>query len=652
LSKETSHETSILSGKVFKVEDRVILDAEKVIYNPDHDFYRDFLRPYYVITRDGQYLFASTQPGRMPHRAFYMIPDGYKLGKGQREFNKKIGKKLYEIALKYLRDVQVLILDGILGENEYRVGVRVTISVDNPHSAYIGWMGKLMMFPYEDNVEIRCWNYIIPEGLQGEYAEEIKEIWPEYHPKLPITLYDFTEIDKDIRRVLSLGIDYFGGALKKPNLTMVWHRAEGDGLISYHAGMTKSRILKGLSGTGKTTLTVGPDIEQDDAALGKPIYDKNGKITDVRLIGLEAASFCKSEGLTEKSPEWVGLMKSREVDKEGNRPIVLCLNIDCEGVDYVYKRIGKYVVKVPEPIPGQKVGSLQCTKYEKSGTTNGRFIFRYSELNKEWSSKEPKYLRAEGLCFKRFDILEPIIRIIDPVMAVALDSACETVITSAIMGQKVGKRVRIYAATDFMAREQSQQAILKLKVYSDMGLGFNGKLVFFVVNTGYVGQYDLDGKVIPKKDEKGEPIPARDPETGEILRDKETGEVIYEGQGEKITIEDSKKLIHLVENKLVKNWIRHPVFGYLIPDPRELEEVHGMTNFRKRFNLLRYYTPEEIIKFIKRDIEERTRFLEELFKGQEGEDQLRDVIYVWKRCKIPSSNEIREFYEEYYGFVE
>ena len=29
---------------------------------------------------------------------------------------------------------------------------------------------------------------------------------------------------------MSVGIDYFGGAFKKPNLTLVWNRAEADGL--------------------------------------------------------------------------------------------------------------------------------------------------------------------------------------------------------------------------------------------------------------------------------------------------------------------------------------------------------------------------------------------------------------------------------------
>ena len=162
-------------------------------------------------------------------------------------------------------------------------------------------------------------------------------------------------MNNNVRRVLSLGVDYFGGAFKKPNLTMVWNKAESDGLISYHAGCTSDRVLKGLSGTGKTTLTVGPELEQDDACLGKPCVNKNGKIIETKLIGLEAASFAKSQGLTRDSPEYPGLMKSREVEPNGSRPIVLAMNIDCEGVEYVTNKISTYDIKLPQKIPGESI---------------------------------------------------------------------------------------------------------------------------------------------------------------------------------------------------------------------------------------------------------------------------------------------------------
>jgi len=634
----------------FCVESDVSVAKKNVIRNPDDRFFIEFLKPYYVITKDGQYLFGSTQYGRRPDRAFYMIPQGYKLGKKQKKFDTDIGKKIFEISLKYVKKEQptVIVQDGIQGEQGYEVGLRVIISVDNPHSAYIAWMGKMMIFPSKQDMNVDCWNYIIPERLPNSYVKDIQRVWPEYDPAVPLTLYDFTEMDANVRRVVSLGVDYFGGAYKKPNLTMVWNKAESDGLVSYHAGCTTSRVLKGLSGTGKTTLTVGPKLEQDDACLGKPMVDGTDTIVGMKLIGLEAASFAKSEGINEHSPEYPGLMKSRRVDKSGKKPIVLAMNIDCEGVDYKIEEIKGYDVRIPFVLPGEKVGSLQCTKYEKSGTTNGRFIFLFSELNPNWGNNHEKLLKTEALSFKKYDVVEPIFRVVRPEMAVALDSGCESIITSAVAAQKPGTRVRSYAATDFMAREQSHQALLKLKMYKDLDLGLDGKLVFFINNAGFVGEYDLEGVQIKKCDEKGKPIPKIDVATNEILRN-EVGKIKYEGHGEKIGVSDSKKLIDLIENRKIKKWIQHPVFGYLIPDPRELEETFGMKDFGKRFNPLNYYTIKEYLAFIKRDISERTTFLTDLFKGQENEEQLKNIISVWEDVTLPSEDEIQRFYDTYYG---
>jgi len=627
------------------IEEGLELEKSNVIHNPDDDFYIEFLKPYYIFTKDGQYLFTCTQAGRRPDRAFYMVPEGYKLGQKQRPFDVQIGKELYKVAKKYLRDAKVIVQEGIQGEAGYEVGLRFTISVENPHSAYIAWMARMMVFPPKEGQEVHCWNYVIPEPLPEEYVDEIKEFWPDYDPKEPITLYDMTGMDRDHRQVLSLGIDYFGGAFKKPNLTMVWNKGELEGLVSYHAGCTSDRVLKGLSGTGKTTLTVGPELEQDDACFGKPVYE-NGRMIDVELIGLEAASFAKSEGLYPDSPEWPGLMKSTEVGPDGKRTIVLAMNIDCDGVDFVMKRIGNYDVKIPQQIEGEEIGSLSPTQYEKSKTTNGRFIFLFSELNPGWASGQTKHLRSESLSFKRFDVLEPMFRVTDPAMAVALDSGCESIITSAIAAQKVGTRVRSYAATDFMVGEQSRQAILKRAMYRDMDLGLDGKLVFFINNAGLVGEYDLHGDQIRKVDENGQFIPKR-MENGEIEKDL-AGEIVYVGQGEKITVQDSKRLVDLIEHRRIKNWIKNPVFGYLLPEPRELEEVHGMADFGERFNPLNYYTVEEFIEFYERDIKERTEFLENLFHGQEGADELEEVVDVWNCCEIPLASEIQEFYDKHY----
>jgi hypothetical protein len=639
-----------LSAQRLTIEAGLEFDARNVIHNPDDDFYAEFLKPYYVVTRDGQYLFACHQAGRLPSRVFHMVPPGYRLGKFQQPFlhDASVGRRFYEVIQRYLAGCRTIVLEGIQGEAGYETGVRLVLSIQNPHSAYIAWMGKQMIFPYRSDVPITCWNYIVPEALPAEVVAEIHTFYPDFNPALPISLFDWTEAEHDIRRVLNVGFDYFGGAFKKPNLTLVWHRGEAAGCVSYHAGCTSDRVLKGLSGTGKATLTVGPELEQDDACLGRPYMDNKDKIDRVQIIGLEAASFAKSEGLTPASPEWPGLMKSAQVGPDGRRPIVLVMNVDCEGVEYRVEHIAGYDVKVPRQIAGERIGSLQCTRYDKSRTTNGRFIFRFSELNPRWGAGGVKWLRSEGLSFKRFDVLDPILRVTDPHMAVALDSACESIITSALADQKIGSRVRTYAATDFMAREQAQQALLKLKVYSDLGLGDDGRLVFFITNAGYIGEFDLGGNRIPRRDAQGNPIPKLDPASGLPELD-EAGRPRYLGQGEKITVADSKRLVDLVEHRRIRHWLRHPIYGYLVPDPRELEEEHDMPGFGRRFNPLRFYTPEEILAFARRDIAERTAYLQNLFSGQEGEAALEPVIQVWARLTLPPAEELRRFYMEHYG---
>jgi len=638
------------NDKCLQIEEDLALDPRQLVVNPDDDFFAEYLRPYYVQTKDGQFLFGSIQAGRRPDRVFYMVPAGYRLGKKQQPFDAAIGKRFYAVVKRYLTTAPAIFQSSIQGEPGYETGLAVLVSVRNPHSAYIAWMGRQMTFPPKPDVLPSCFNYIVAETLPDEYVTEIRTFWPGYDPVEPITLYDFTDMHRDVRRVMSVGVDYFGGAYKKPNLTMVWNRAEMAGLISYHAGCTSSRVLKGLSGTGKTTLSVGPDLEQDDACLGKPYYRADGTADRVQLIGLEAASFAKSEGLHHDSPEWPGLMKSAQVGPDGKRPVVLAMNIDCEGVEYRIERIAGFDVKVPRPIPGHEVGSLQCTHYKSSGTTNGRFIFLFSELNPNWGAHQTKWLKTESLSFKRFDVVEPAFRVTDPAMAAALDAGCESIITSAIAKQKPGTRVRSYAATDFMVGEQSRQTMLKWRIYRDLGLGLDGKLVFFICNSGYVGEFDIDGNQILRRDESGNLIPKVDSETGEVELN-EKGEPRYLGQGEKITVQGSKRLVELIENRQIQHWLAHPIYGdgYLIPDPAELEQAHGLADYRWRFNPLRFYTPEQLIAFAQRDIEERTAYLEDLFKGQQGEEELRPVIEVWRKCHLPSPQELEEFYVRHYG---
>ncbi len=101
--------------------------------------------------------------------------------------------------------------------------------------------------------------------------------------------------------MVSVGIDYFGGAYKKPNLTMVWNRAESDGLVSYHAGCTSSRILKGSPGPERPP-SRGARSGQDDACVGKPFYDEVNKSKSYNS-SFGGGQFRQAEGLQCDSPE-------------------------------------------------------------------------------------------------------------------------------------------------------------------------------------------------------------------------------------------------------------------------------------------------------------------------------------------------------------
>jgi hypothetical protein len=343
-------------------------------------------------------------------------------------------------------------------------------------------------------------------------------------------------------------------------------------------------------------------------------------------------------------------MKSLEVDENGEHPVVLAMNIDCENVSYKLKKIDGYTVKVPEVDEGKEPGSLLCTRYHSSGTTNGRFIFSFSELNPDWGkSQTHRYLKTVVLSMKRFDYMHPMFRVVDPVVAVALDSAVESIITSAVAAQKPGTRVRCYSATDFMAREQCHQALLKWEMYKDMGLGPDGKLSFIVINTGAIGEHDINGNQIRLTDENGEFIPKIDRNTGKILRN-ELGEIVWQGQGKKVRVPHSKRLLELGEHRKIEKWIPHPVFGkrILLPDPKELENKWEMKRFGRMFNRLRFYSEKEYMDFVKRDIKERSNFLKKLFKGQTCEKELDEVINVWRNMEIPEPEKIEEFYRKYF----
>ena len=173
---------------MFEIDKGFEIDRENLVHNPDDEWYKEFLKDYYVVTADGQYLFASKQPGRMPTRAFYVVPDNYRLGKKQQKFRygTDVAKKYIEVIKEYLKTVPVIVVDGIQGEAGYEVGVRNVISIKNPHAGYIAWMGKQMIFPPKKDMKISCWNFIIEERLPDKYIKKIKGFFQNFKRIFPL----------------------------------------------------------------------------------------------------------------------------------------------------------------------------------------------------------------------------------------------------------------------------------------------------------------------------------------------------------------------------------------------------------------------------------------------------------------------------------
>lgn len=591
------------------------------IKNPDRKWYLEYLKKYYLITEDGQYLFGSRHKGRDPKIVFYVVPENFRTGKNQKRFPEQRAYPIFDLATEYLSKQEVLYQDTVIGYGERALFLRHKISLANPHSAHLGLFAKEMYFEPEAILENSATSITIPETMPDEYVQKIKALYPEYDSEKGLVLIDLVG---GHYRILSLNLDYFGSAGKKPDLTLWWHIWENKGDLSDHSGSKRGMSMKGQSGTGKTTLTIGKDIRQDDAATRILERGRNGRVTAMYSIGAEAASFAKTEGLNPSSPEFAPIMSSR------NGNFIPCLNVACKGVFYEVKEINGHKTCVPSKIKGKKIGNLIFNDYQSAQTNNGRAIISFRSLNPSWSEDRVR-ITSDGMSIRHFGFTMPIFRVRDPRRAAAFVSACETINTGAVKGVKPGSPKISPFATDFMVGEQGDQTLLYFSAYRDIGLnGHDGGIIFFVNNSGSIG--------------------AQNPYTGEMAKD-DKGNML----GEKISVHDSKTLVDLVEswNLPEDMWEREPVLGLWIPSPTALEK-RGLKNFRKKFNPLRFYTGEQIIIMAERLVEERTNFLNELFSGQKEEERLRqsNIINVWKKFEIPSAAVIEDWYLRHFGTPE
>ncbi|MHB8156436.1 MAG: phosphoenolpyruvate carboxykinase (ATP) [Desulfocucumaceae bacterium] len=265
---------------------RRLVVAREMLINPSYEQLRELAGEEEKTTVYGSPGYISKVRNRSA-KFTYIVEDGTPLGVDQQGISLEKVRSVADQVYDYLKDAELIRMDRQMGcHADFRLHCRLYIT---GKYARIPLMWQQMLFSSPD-----------PDGNPDLVSIYIPE-WPEKiifcHPEERITFI--------------LGTDYFGEA-KKSFLRMAMYLCKKDGGLGLHAGSKLLRvrdrsgdicdigfIMFGLSGTGKTTLTmhnhglVSPEtvfIRQDDVVMMRP---------DGYCFGTENGFYIKTEGLDE-----------------------------------------------------------------------------------------------------------------------------------------------------------------------------------------------------------------------------------------------------------------------------------------------------------------------------------------------------------------
>lgn len=363
----------------------------------------------------------------------YIVEGPVPLGVKQAPISRQRALEIADEVCRYLQGQELICLDRTMGQhNNVRLHCRLYITKDY---ARIPYMWHETLFEPEAAGEPDFISIYVPE-------------WPER-----IIFFDPSEYITYI-----LGTDYFGEC-KKSFLRMAMFWAKQHGWLGFHAGSKVLRvqnrhgiadvgfIMFGLSGTGKTTLTVHdhglsyPEaaiIRQDDVV----VMDEKGY-----CYGTEAGFFFKTEGLE----------PSQKVLYEGaTRPDAILENVK------VYEN-----------------GVVDFLNYEL--TTNGRGVVRRAVVRNV--DEEIDLNRADKIIFitRRKDIIPPVCKL-NPEQAAAYFMLGESIETSAGDPTKAGQSKREVGTNPFIVGPEYEEGNRLLEI-----LQANPDIECYLFNTGSVG---------------------------------------------------------------------------------------------------------------------------------------------------------------------
>lgn len=408
--------------------------ARKMIVNPTHEELKISAQEGSKTTVYNSAGFISSVRNRSAKKTF-IVEEGVNLGVDQQGISAEKAVQIANRVHEYLKEQEMIQLDRRMGLHlNFSLHCRLYITSS---FARIPFKWNIMLFPpVNPDTEPDLISIYVPE-------------WPERiifcHPLAGVTYI--------------LGTDYFGEA-KKSFLRMAMFKVKQAGGLGFHAGSKVLRVktvtgelkdvgflLFGLSGTGKTTLTMhdhnltAPEraiIRQDDVVMMTP---------EGYCYGTENGFYIKTEGLDESQRVLYHAAESPEAIFEN--------------------------VKINDD------GSIDFNNSEL--TSNGRGVIRREDV--EGVDDKIDLEKAHRLIFiTRHDKIVPPVAKLNPPQAAAFFMLGESIETSAGDPTKAGQSKREVGTNPFIIGPEGEEGNRLLEI-----LEANSDIECYLLNTGNVG---------------------------------------------------------------------------------------------------------------------------------------------------------------------
>ncbi|KXZ40338.1 phosphoenolpyruvate carboxykinase (ATP) [Alkalithermobacter thermoalcaliphilus JW-YL-7 = DSM 7308] len=405
---------------------------KNVIVNPSVEELRSMSKDMEITTEFGSPCYITNVRNRSAKNSF--IVDDVCLGVDQQGIKREKADEIIDKVNKYLLDTELVRIDRKMGMHD-KFSFNCRLYITKKYSR-IGYMWHNTLFDPVDTENPDLVSVYVPE-----WPERIIIVYPE----------------EGVTYIL--GTDYFGES-KKSFLRMAMYKVKKMGGIGLHAGSKilrvkdKSNNLKdvgfimfGLSGTGKTTLTIHDhDLKGEEKAIIRQddviFMDENGY-----CAGTENGFFIKTEGLDESQKVLYKAATSKNSIFEN--------------------------VKVYED------GKVDFNDTQL--TSNGRGVVLREEIENTDDSIDLK--KANRLIFitRRKDIVPPVAKL-TPSQAATFFMLGESIETSAGDPTKAGQSKRCVGTNPFIIGLEAEEGN---RIYQI--LNQNPDMECFILNTGSVG---------------------------------------------------------------------------------------------------------------------------------------------------------------------